>query len=162
MTTIRRARPEDARGIHDAHMRSIREVCSRDHTPEEIAGWGNRPYRDEIRIANMTKDFVWVVEENEKILGFAHLAFAELDGKPSAEIRGLYLAPEAVGRDCGRGLMEKMLAEIKARGVTDVQLTSTLTAQGFYRRFGFRESGPSIKRNIGGSEVRTQPMRLES
>lgn len=43
---IRRAKIEDARAIHEAHMESIREVCVRDHGHEEIKGWGFREFND--------------------------------------------------------------------------------------------------------------------
>jgi hypothetical protein len=32
---IRKARPGEEAQLHEAHMRSIKEVCSRDHTAEE-------------------------------------------------------------------------------------------------------------------------------
>ena len=37
---IRRARLTDSLGIHEAHMRSIRELCGADYTPEQINAWG--------------------------------------------------------------------------------------------------------------------------
>jgi hypothetical protein len=43
---IREARPGDESGMHEAQMRSIREVCIRDHGEEEVKGWGNRPLGD--------------------------------------------------------------------------------------------------------------------
>jgi len=39
---IRPARSGDEPAIHEAHMRSVREVCVKDHGEEEIRGWGNR------------------------------------------------------------------------------------------------------------------------
>jgi hypothetical protein len=38
---IRKAKVGDESGIHEAHMRSIREICVKDHGEEEIKGWGN-------------------------------------------------------------------------------------------------------------------------
>jgi hypothetical protein len=44
---IREAKPGDESLIHEAHMRSIREVCIKDHGEEEIHGWGgsSRPFQ---------------------------------------------------------------------------------------------------------------------
>jgi hypothetical protein len=39
---IRKAVPGEEQEIHKVHMRSIREVCVKDHGEEEIKGWGNR------------------------------------------------------------------------------------------------------------------------
>ncbi|MDD4974118.1 MAG: hypothetical protein PHY93_07185 [Bacteriovorax sp.] len=36
---IRKAEPKDAFGIYTAHMKSIQEVCSRDHSSEEVDAW---------------------------------------------------------------------------------------------------------------------------
>ena len=36
MAYIRKARTGDENGIHESHMRSIREVCVHDHGEEEI------------------------------------------------------------------------------------------------------------------------------
>ena len=32
--------------MHEAHLRSTREVCIRYHGEEEVKGWGNRPLGD--------------------------------------------------------------------------------------------------------------------
>ena len=65
---IRFAKPGDEPAIHDAHMRSIREICVKDHGTEEIKGWGHRELGDRWtkEIQNGT---VWVVERNGCIHG---------------------------------------------------------------------------------------------
>ena len=37
---VRKATQDDRQGLHDAHMRSIREICVKDHGEDEIKGWG--------------------------------------------------------------------------------------------------------------------------
>ena len=51
---IRRALPEDVFGIHEAHMKSIQELCSKDYTEAEIKAWGHRPYNEEHRLFAIT------------------------------------------------------------------------------------------------------------
>lgn len=72
MAIIRRARLEDARGIHEAHMRSIQQICSKDHSPEEIRAWGGRPFQEVMRRYAISNHHVWVIEENEAICGYGH------------------------------------------------------------------------------------------
>jgi len=98
---IRNARPGDESGIHEAHMRSIREVCIKDHGTEEVKGWGYRPLGN--RWVDAIKDEkVWVVEKDGAIYGHAYLRFSNENGKPRAYIHGLYLAPEIVHQGFGR------------------------------------------------------------
>jgi hypothetical protein len=58
MNEIRRAKPGDAKAIHEAHMKSIQEVCSKDHSFEEISAWGNRPYLEEQRQNSINNDLI--------------------------------------------------------------------------------------------------------
>src|SRR5687768_6896034 len=70
---IRRAVPGDARAIHEAHMRSIREVCAKDYSEEQIRAWAGREFRQNERTAAITRDSVWVVEAEGRVAGYAHL-----------------------------------------------------------------------------------------
>jgi len=154
---IRSARPGDEAAIHRAHMRSIREVCVKDHGEEEVRGWGNRPFGD--RWINAVKTgLVWVVETNGTICGHAYLRIFEADGKKLAHIHGLYLTAEALGKGLGWKLGQLMLGAAKAAHVETVTLESTLTAHPFYKRLGFNDTGPLATVEIGGSRVRYFPM----
>lgn len=157
---IRRAKKEDALALHNAHMCSIREVCSKDHTPEEISGWGNRPFNEEQRIHAIENQSVWVVEINNLIEGYAAIKFKEIDQEIHAHIFGLYLAPKALGQGIGKELLNLMIAEAKNNNVNRITLESTITAHRFYQKYGFVDYGEELKVNIGGSEVRCRPMEF--
>jgi predicted GNAT family N-acyltransferase len=53
-----------------------------------------------------------------------------------------------------------MLDFARIAGAKAVTLDSTITAQDFYKRFGFVETGPLNWKEIGGSQVRSYPMNL--
>jgi dipeptidase E len=161
ITIVRRAAVQDAEGIHRAHMKSIQEICSKDHTPEEIQGWGNRPYREDQRVAAIQNDFVWVVEDQSSIEGYGHLKISEKEGLKHAHIYGLYLTPKVTGRSFGKAIFEMMMDEVAEAGVNQVTLESTLTAQEFYRKMGFVNDGPEVRVEINGSPVRCYPMKKE-
>ncbi|HEX7675845.1 MAG TPA: GNAT family N-acetyltransferase [Bdellovibrio sp.] len=160
MPTVRRAKPEDALGIHEAHMRSIREVCSKDHSPEEIKGWGNRPYREDQRVNAIKNQFVWVVDNSGKIEGYGHLSIISDNGRIRAHVMGLYLVPEANGKGFGAAVAKEMLAEARRQNAFEINLESTLTAHSFYEKMGFVDSGELATIELGGSKIRYIPMKL--
>ena len=153
---IRRAKSEDAFGIHQAHMRSIQEVCSKEHTADEIKGWGQRPYREDQRLNAITNQYVWVIDNSNVIEGYGHLAINAERG----HVMGLYLVPEANGRGYGAAIVQEMIAEAKKLNATEINLESTLTAHSFYKKMGFSDYGPQATVEIGGSQVRYIPMKM--
>ncbi len=156
---IRKAIAGDERGIHEAHMRSIREVCSKVHTAEEISGWGNRPFSD--KWTPLVQDgALWVVEFENQIHGVAYIKITLEATKIAAHIFGLYLTPEVIGKGLGANLMKLMLDVAKNAGAKLITLDSSLNAHNFYEAFGFRDTGPMKFSEIGGSSVRGYPMAL--
>jgi len=155
--SIRPARPEDCAGICAAHLASIRDICSRDYTPEEVESWcaGKTPET----YAPLIQQYRWLVAE----LGGRIVGFGELDPAVTprtAEIRGLYLAPEAVGRGIGRDLVERLLAMARAAGARRMILKGTLTAEAFYQRMGFRTVERTTHRSRGGLDLACVAMEM--
>lgn len=158
---IRKARPEDARSIHEAHMLSIQTICSKDHSPEEIKAWGGRPFNEAQRANAIQNHFVWVVELDNKIEGYGHLHIYEKNNQQAAHIMGLYLTQKAKGKKLGQQMFHLMLIEAKLRGIKKISLESTLTAHGFYKKMGFSESDALKTIDINGTPIRCIPMILD-
>ncbi len=156
---IRQARPGDECEIHEAHMRSIREICIKDHGPDEIRGWGYRPlgnrWTDAIRDGH-----IWVVEYQNHIHGLAYIRIFEHNGENNAELHALYLTPDVLKRGLGLELATLMLDKAVEFAVKRVKLSSSITAHGFYKRLGFVDSGEMKKILIGGYPVTCYPMEL--
>lgn len=157
---IREARPGEESAIHEAHMRSIREVCIREHGPEEVRGWGNRPLGDRWTEAILARE-VLVAETQGRICGHGFMRRAEKEGRPHAYIHSFYLTPEVIGQGIGLRMLCMMLERAKAAGLEEVTLHSTLSAHEFYRNFGFVDQGPLQTQEVGGSLVRCFPMALD-
>lgn len=154
---IRRAALKDTQGIHDAHMRSIRESCTSDYTPEQIEAWGGRAYDQKMRTNSIAQDCVWVIEDMGVILGFGHLM--KRTGKPkTAEVMGLYLTPDVTGKQLGKRVLQLMEESATESGIQTLELGSTLTSIEFYRSQGFVESGPRSAMKIGGVDIPYLPM----
>ncbi|WP_374073240.1 GNAT family N-acetyltransferase [Bdellovibrio bacteriovorus] len=160
MQIVRRAKPEDALGIHEAHMRSIREVCSKDHLPQEIQGWGNRPYREDQRVNAIKNQFVWVVDNSGRIEGYGHLSITSENGRTKGHVMGLYLVPEANGKGFGVTIAKEMIAEARKQNAFEINLESTLTAHSFYKKMGFVDAGELATIELGGSKIRYIPMKM--
>jgi len=158
---IRRAVVQDAEAIHRAHMKSIQEICSKDHSPQEIQAWGHRPYREDQRVDSIQNDLVWVVEDSGLIEGYGHLKIFEKDGVKRGYISGLYLTPKIIGKSFGKTILDLMMEELRSAGVKRISLESTMTARNFYRKVGFVETGPETTVEMNGTPIRCYPMKME-
>ncbi|WP_408097523.1 GNAT family N-acetyltransferase [Peredibacter sp. HCB2-198] len=155
MINVRRALHSDAQNIIDSHVRSIREICFKDYTPEQIEAWAGRKFKPELWWQTIDRDYVWVVEVNSQVRGFAHLAFMDKD---TAEVLGLYLAPEAKGLGAGKTLFNILRSEAKSQGVKKLQLHATLTAKTFYETFGFIQTAGLDSVEMRGVDIPCVPM----
>ena len=158
---IRKAALFDAEAIHLAHMKSIQQICSKDHSEKEILAWGNRPYREDQRISAIKNDLVWVIDAQGSVEGYSHVRIFEKDGLKRAHIFGLYLTAAVIGKSLGKTLIDLIMAEIRSANVKMVTLESTITAQKFYRKAGFVNDGPETTVDIGGTPIRCYPMKMD-
>lgn len=157
MTTIRLATPQDTRGIHTAHMRSICEICSSDYTPEQIAAWGHRQYREDVRLKNIVEDDVWVVDIDGNIEGFGHLAQNAAEPEQGT-LMALYFSPVAKGHGLGRKMYQAIEARAREKGIRVLRLESTITARGFYLSMGFVQMGEATVAHVADQQLPCFPM----
>jgi N-acetylglutamate synthase-like GNAT family acetyltransferase len=137
-------------------MKSIQEVCSKDHSPEEIQAWGHRPYKEDQRHSSITNDLVWVVDDDGIIEGFGHFKIYEKNGMKKGHIFGLYLTRKVLGKKLGKSIADLILAEAKSSDVKEITLEATLTAHDFYQKVGFEDNGPQTSVEISGQKIRSQ------
>jgi len=155
---IRRAVHEDAPNIIHAHKRSIRELCSKDCTAEQIATWSELVSQETHWHQDIDQDLVWVIsDEQNRIFGFGHLQFYENQG---AELAGLYFVPEVVGKGNGKKIVQLMLHECQKRKIQKIELSATKTAKVFYERIGFKQMGPMTEIKIGGKSIECFRMQM--
>jgi putative acetyltransferase len=121
---IRRATPADAEGITPVHVASIRTLCAKDYTPQQIDAWAGWKSPDKYRAAMAAGEVFFVAEVVGRVVGFSVL-FGD-------EVKAVYLHPDHVGRGIGRRLLDAVEAEARTNGVAELKLTSTLTSVRFY------------------------------
>lgn len=153
---IRKAELKDAEAIHLAHMLSIQEVCSKEHTEDEINVWGRRPFREEQRHNAILNNIVYVVELENSIEGFLH--FNLLDNKKDAYVYGLYLTKKVQGRGVAKKLINILFEICFDNNIEKIDLSSTITAHKFYQKMGFIDNGLLGHVLFGQVKVRCYPM----
>ena len=95
-------------------------------------------------ISQLEKPGVWflVARNGQDIVGCASLVEAD-DG--TAEIKRMFVDPNARGLKLGRRLMEALEELGREKGLTAIRLETGISqpeALGLYRAFGYREIGP--------------------
>ncbi len=158
---IRRAEVKDAEAVHHAHMKSINEICSKDHSPDEIRVWGGRQYNPDFRIPAIQEQFYLVVESENKIEGFCQLKLNTNDqGIKTAHLYGLYITPKMLNKGIGFKLLNLALEFLKSENVKEVTLKSSITALEFYKKHGFVRHGEMSGMVRDGVKITGYPMRL--
>ncbi len=152
---IRRAIHNDAEAIHLSHMRSIREICSKDYSPEQINAWTDRDFKAGLWWQAIDRDFIWVVEVNSVVRGFGHLANM---GEGVGEVLGFYFASEARGLGAGKYLMDVIKDEARKMDLKKIELNSTKTAKSFYEKSGFVQSADEDSVGMRGVQIECIPM----
>lgn len=141
-------------------MRSIREACSKDYTPEQIAAWSGKALNQIHWMQTIERDLVWVVvDPMNEIFGYGQLnilgaveGFQAEDNQSGAYVAGLYFLPEVHGLGLGRKMVELMFVECQRENVQVIQLHATKTAFDFYSKMGFSKVTETTVR-IGGVPI---------
>lgn len=123
---IRLASPEDVEKIHDVFRVSIHAIGPAWYSPEQLNAWSSAT-TSESWLYWIHEATFWVIEQDTTIVGFVSLTNHELEH--------IYALPN--NKRIGSALMEHCLQEAQSRKMTEIWLTSSLNAQGFYQRFGF-------------------------
>ena len=141
---IRRFHMGDANALSALIRRTLVEVNSVDCPKEEIS-FLYELYTPEKVIHNAETGHTYVLEEDGVILGTGTILATEQAGE--SEIVAAFLAPEAIGRGCGRHLFEALESDPLFTGAERVWLTSSITALKFYEKMGYTYEGGHCHKN---------------
>lgn len=154
---IRRAISSDAPHLIRVLSTSIKEICSKDYTADEIEAWAGRKHSLRSWEDLIARDYVWVVIVSGNIEGFCH--FAVMD-EVYGELMGLYLSGAAGGNGIGRNLLQKVLDISQCESLSRIDLISTRSAKNFYSRLGFHSTGNEIYLTFQDQRIQAFPMEL--
>lgn len=155
MYRIRYAQHTDALDIIHVHRGSIRDICSKDYTPEQIEAWAGRKFKPELWCQTIDRDYVWVVELNSEVVGFGHLAIMS---ETTAEVMGLYFLDVLRGKGAGKNLLNIMNEVAISQMVKKIELHATITAKSFYESQGFAQMPGKCSVEMQGVDIPCYPM----
>ena len=116
------------------HKASIRNLCWRHYTPDQIEAWAGpkQPEHYERLIGDL---IVFVVEEDGDVVGFGALDDA------AADIRALYVAPGLVGHGVGSMVLDALESEARRLAMPRLTVSATLNSVAFYGARGYSSVG---------------------
>jgi GNAT superfamily N-acetyltransferase len=132
-SVYRPAMREDASRLYDIRRQSILELAPPTMAAPEAQAWAKR-----LTLSGMERKLqdleIWVAEFNGVVVGWGAIRGDMLEG--------LYTAPEFAGQGVGAGLLIWLEALMREREFRSVRLEASSNARGFYRRRGYRATGP--------------------
>ena len=159
--TVRAARPEDARGIADVHVRTWQaayghafpaEVLDELSVDERESGWLERLE------AGMD---IWVAGDGEAIVGFAAAGPSRTE-EESVELYAIYVLPEHWGSGAARELMAAAIGSFVEGQYASAMLwvlADNPRARRFYEREGWQLDATRTDA-VGGVEVEEARYRI--
>ncbi|PMZ95655.1 GNAT family N-acetyltransferase [Pseudomonas sp. FW305-17] len=127
---IRRAQRDDAQAISRIVIAALHESNSQDY-PAEVITQVEQSFSPTAVSALLDSRVVFVAFNQSELLGTA-----SLDGEV---VRTVFVAPIHHGEGIGRQLMKAIHTAAIRTGVSALRVPSSITAQGFYARLGYRK-----------------------
>ncbi|MBD3849478.1 GNAT family N-acetyltransferase [Bosea sp. SSUT16] len=127
--TIRRAISEDAEEVSSIIVAALRKTNAKDYS-EAVIQRVEQSFTPEAVREMMNHRVMFVATQDERIIGTA-----SLDG---CVVRTVFVEPGFQGQEIGRRLIAEVEREALARGIALLAVPSSITAEPFYAKLGFR------------------------
>lgn len=127
---VRRFQPGDEPALLAVHRSAIERVASRDYTPEQVRAWLPEDGEWEGWARRVRGLAPFVVHGGDGIVGYADL---QADGL----IDHFYVSGHHPGCGVGAVLMRRIHEEAALRGIAELHAHVSLSAERFFRRWGF-------------------------
>lgn len=148
--SVRLAKPEEAENLWVIRNQAIRHGCKNTYDEEIILAWTPDIMPAGYRRA-ITDNPFFVADspdgEFPVATGFLDLA--------NNSVEAIFTLPEFTGKGFAGQILDAIKAEAKDRGLTELTLSSTPNACGFYQKNGFRV----IKESLYRSEMAKADLR---
>ena len=128
--TLRPATADDALAISTVALSAIRTTNARDYAPEAIDEICSN-FTVRAVLERMQSRDVFVALSGGRIVGTISLG--------SDKLHSLFVDPNSQGQDIGRILVSLLEAHARAKGLTRLWLSSSITARPFYKKLGYSE-----------------------
>ena len=133
--TVRRFQKEDAQAVSKLIIRTLREINIRDYTQEYIESTAAQMKPEDIaRRASWTHFYVAL--DGEKIIGCGAIG-PYWEKEDESCFFTIFTLPEYQGQGVGRKIIETLEADEYFLCAKRVEIPASITACGFYRKFGY-------------------------
>jgi putative acetyltransferase len=127
---IRPFRFGDEMALADVFHSAVHHIAKKDYTQAQLHAWSPEVFDAQRWIARMRGINPYVVEDGERIVAYA-------DVQSSGYIDHFFVSAPVAGRGVGTLLMKHLLAVAAAKSIPVLTSDVSLTAQPFFRKFGF-------------------------
>ncbi|MDY6949582.1 MAG: GNAT family N-acetyltransferase [Pseudomonadota bacterium] len=143
-TIIRLFAAVDAAQWFEVHHSAVRETAAKDYSKSVIEAWAPsvEPAMIQYLIADHSGTKI-VAEVDGEVVGIGEVALT------NCELRACYVAPRFGRRGIGRALVAELETIARNGKIAALVLSSSLTAERFYRHLGYRVTahGQHVLRN---------------
>ncbi|MBX3661844.1 MAG: GNAT family N-acetyltransferase [Burkholderiales bacterium] len=127
---MRKWRPQDLDATIDTFRRAVHELAAGDYTPEELEAWAPRECDRSAWERRMEGSRGWIFEINGKLGGF-------ITSDAPGHIDLLYVHPDYKRMGVATALLELLVADAGARGITALRTEASRSAKPFFEQAGF-------------------------
>lgn len=138
---LREFRLSDELLLRDVFRSAIHELAIRDYTPEQVDAWCPVEFDQAAWCERMQRFRPFVVEDAGRPIAYADL-------QPSGMIEHFFVSGPHARRGVGTLLMNRIHERAAELGLSLLRSEVSLTAQPFFRRFGFeivRQQWPVVR-----------------
>jgi putative acetyltransferase len=122
--------PADTMALRDLFAQSIEELTAEDYNEDQRLAWVTVAEDAEAFAERLQEGLTIIVQVEGEYLGFASL-------KDNSILDMLYVHPYAAGQGVGTALADAMELLATARGVKEITVEASDTAQPFFERRGY-------------------------
>jgi len=144
---IRKASIADKENISRLHIASIRKLCAKHYTNEQLNAWTSILIPSVYDQALREKVFLVAYDSQQGLQGIGIL---EVD---NAELSAIYIHPNAVGKGIGSKLLNELEKIARKSNIFKIIVHSTLNAKGFYIAHGYIEKELTFHDLPNGSKL---------
>jgi putative acetyltransferase len=143
--TIRQARRSDLPEILKLFVETVKAVCAKDYSAEQVAVWISSIDDKERWINKLENQSFLIGESGTKILGCASL-------ESTNYLDLLYVSKDHQGQGVASSLYHHIEAEAMSQGATVLESDVSITAKPFFEKIGFKVMSEQTK-NIQGVDI---------
>jgi putative acetyltransferase len=155
---VRELHPDEVGTFLEVHHAAVRVTAAADYPAEVIEAWAPSPITDAFvqQVRNSQEGEIRLVAILDgEIIGIGALV------PQNRELRACYVSPEHGRLGAGRALVEEIEHIAQQRGLTYLAMDSSITAEPFYLRLGYKVVGRGEHALRGGVRMSCTMMRKD-